>query len=170
MTVNVVQSRDNSRELAAILALVNQLVADGIVNRATTGPALADGTTDGKLQNGADVSYQIAGQLYVKDATDDLWDLSGVTDTGSGEYQAHDLYLDAAGTATIGSGTVAASAALALAALPAIPATKAVIGVYVAGPSTDYNGAAGLTAQGTLTQGLDSARAHTAEAITFIGP
>jgi len=115
---------------------------------------IADGTTDGKLKTVAAVDFAIAGALYTKAATDDLWDLSAETDTTGAQYRAYWLYLDSSGTASIAAGTNAASAAAALAALPAITATKSVIGVYVAGLSTDFNGAAGLAAQGTIYNGM----------------
>jgi hypothetical protein len=125
------------------------------VNRVLVSGALADGTTDGTLQLVTDpTEYSIKGQLYSKAATDDLWDLTGLTDTGAAEFLAVRLYLDASGTATIAEGTPAASAAAAHAALPAVDDDKCQIGEYVAGNSCDFDGVAGLAAQGTIYNGI----------------
>ena len=121
---------------------------------ATSSGAIANGTTAGKLKTAAACSFKIAGVLYAKAIADDLWDLSAKTDTIAAQYRAYALYLDANGAATLGDGANAASVAAALLALPAFDATKAVIGVYVAGPSTDFNAAGGLAAQGTIYNGL----------------
>jgi hypothetical protein len=123
---------------------------------------IANGTTPGCLQARCDVEFQVNGALYRKPATDDLWDLSAEVDTGAAEYKATWLYLNASGTASIASGTAAASAAAAIAALPAIAADKAVIGVFVAGLSCDYNAGGGLSAQGTIYLGWAAAQALTA--------
>lgn len=117
-------------------------------------PALADGTTDGKIKSTADVDYHIGTGAYAKSATDELWDLSAETDTAADEYRAYWLLLDSSGTASIAASGEQASAAAALEDLPALDGTKAVIGVYVAGLSCDFNGAAGLEAQGTLYDGI----------------
>jgi len=133
-------------------------------------PAIADGTADGKIQNVNAVDFSIAGRLYSKAATDDLWDLTGQTDTTGTEWVAFWLYLDASGTATIAAGTVVeTSEAGAIAALPAIDDAKCPVGVYVAGNSCDFDGAAGLTAQGTLINGRPAAQADPA-AVTATTP
>ena len=122
---------------------------------------IANGTTAGKLKSQATVPYRVDGTVYSKANTDDLWVLSGLTALTANQYQAVALYLDAAGTATIGAGTVvtntvsaAAGRLAALAVAAAIPTTKSVIGVFVAGSSgsTDYTAA--LTSQGTLYHGI----------------
>jgi uncharacterized protein len=115
---------------------------------------VANGTTAGKLKLAGDAEFCIAGTVYKKAATDDLWDLSAETDTTGAQYRAYWLYLNSSGTASVGAGTNAASAAAALLALPAITATKAVIGVYVAGLSTNFDDAGGLAAQGTIYNGF----------------
>jgi hypothetical protein len=114
---------------------------------------VGDGSTAGTLRTSQIADYRIGGTLYRKAATDDLWDLSGETDTDGSTYRAYYLYLDAAGTASIGAGTDAASAALALAALPSVPSAKSVCGVFVAGVSCDFDDAGGLEAQGTVYTG-----------------
>lgn len=164
-------------EVDAIVAAINALIVDRAATalRAENGvvgnPALADGTTDGKIKTTASVTTKIKGASYTKGATDDLWDLSGETDTDGTHYRAYWLYLDSAGTATVAAGTDAlTSETVAIAALPAIDATKCVVGVYVAGPSTDFNGAAGLDAQGTLYNGWPTTYTATAEAITLLAP
>lgn len=117
-------------------------------------PAIANGTTAGKLKTVASVTGNIAGIAVTKGATDDLWDLSAKTDTTSSQYRAYWLYISSAGAASVGEGANASTAALALAALPAQDVTKCIFGVYVAGPSTDFNGAGGLAAQGTIYNNL----------------
>lgn len=113
-------------------------------------PAIANGTTNGTLKTTTTTTYKIGGKVYSKAATDDLWDLTGITDTASGEYVAVALFLDASGTATYGASNVKATSAAALLDLErvlglAAHAAKAVIGVFVADPSTDFDAA--LTGQ-----------------------
>lgn len=122
---------------------------------ATATNGIGNGTTNGRLRSNADVEYCIAGTVYRKTSTDDLWNLSAQSSLSSGQYKAFWLYLDSSGTASIGAGTVATSSALAIAALPAVTSTKAVIGVYVAGPSTNFANA--LATQGTLIDGWPAA-------------
>lgn len=123
-----------------------------LVNRCFTFANIANGTTNGKLKTQAAASFAVDGAVYTKAATDDLWTLSGIATMSAGQYRAITLYMDAAGTATIDSGTVAVTAALALAAAPAAVATKSIFGVFVAGPSTNFANA--LTSQGTLYHGV----------------
>ena len=131
-------------------------------NEVANSGQIADGTTDGKLKTAVDVDTRIWGQLRTKAATDDLWDLSGKTDTLAAKYRAYWLYLDSAGAASVATAdesgaTDSASEAAAIAALPAWDTTKCVVGCYVAGPLTDFNGVAGLAAQGTIINGWPSA-------------
>ena len=112
---------------------------------------IANGTTAGKLKATAAIPYFLAA-LQSFPITDDVWDLSAEVDTIGAQYRAYWLYLTAAGVASIGAGTNAASAVAALAALPAVPAGKIAVGTYVAGPSTDFNNAGGLSGQGTITE------------------
>ncbi len=129
-------------------------------NGAVDWPNVGNGGTNGRLRTNAPAAYRIAGALYNKASTDDLWNLSGETTLGGAEYKAYWLYLDSGGTASIAGGTVAASAAAAIAALPAVTSTKSVIGVYVAGPSTNFANA--LAAQGTIYNGWPGAYTMTA--------
>lgn len=115
-------------------------------------PGITDGTTAGKLKTVATAAYTIAGLSYSKSATDDLWDLTAETDTGEDVYRAYWLLLDSTGAASIAAGEDAASAADALRALPALDGTKSVLGVYVAGPETDFTAA--LDAQGDIHDGI----------------
>lgn len=135
-------------DLTAQVGYLSKLLANGVVGYAN----IANGTTAGKLKSQNTTGFRVDGVVYTKNATDDLWDLTGIATMSTGQYRAVTLYLDASGTATIDTGTVAASAALALAACPAIPATKSIIGVFVAGPSTNFGSA--LTSQGTLYHGV----------------
>lgn len=159
----------------ALIALAADF--DLLTANAATAVYLVDGTTDGKIATDGPSWFRINGQLYIKQTTDDLWDLSAETDTTGAQYRAYWLYLDASGTATIAAGTNAASSAAAVTALPAVAADKAVMGVYIAGPSTDFNGAAGLAAQGTLVLGVPTSKAQTYTApaavtasVTLISP
>ena len=134
-----------------------------------TNRSIANGTTAGKFKSRSDVEYAITGVLYAKAATDDLWDLSALTTLTGAQYQAVYLYLDSSGTASIGAGTAAASSAADIAALPSIPSTKAVIGTFVAGLSTNFANA--LSSQGTLYDGLPASSVTlTATATTLISP
>jgi hypothetical protein len=152
-------------EFDALIQRVNALA-----NRCMTNPGIADGGTDGKLQTANSISFSIDGELYTKAGTDNLWDLTAQTDTIAAQYRAYALYLDSSGTASIGAGSNAASAAAALAALPAFVATKCVVGVYVAGPSCDFNGAAGLEAQGTVHNGTPSGAVGGLDVFTSVAP
>jgi hypothetical protein len=148
---------------AAMLVAIDRVNADVLDNG-----GLVDGSTDGKLQTANAISYRIAGRLYSKAATDDLFDLTSETDTAADKYRAYQLYLDAAGTASVvaQSGDDSDSEAEAIAALPAEDAAKAMVGVYVAGLSCDFDGAAGLAAQGTIINGRPSAASDPAALVT----
>lgn len=118
---------------------------------------LANGTTNGKLKTvattaGDKLYYSIAGQAFEKGATDDLFDLSALGTTDGTHFKAVALYLDGSGTASVGAGTAALSAAAAIAALPRTPFTKACVGVFVMGVSGNFANA--LSAQGTLYNGF----------------
>lgn len=137
-------------ELKTLWALV---VCSNLLDHFSTfdDPAIGNGTTAGNLRTTASMDYRVAGVQKTKASTDDLWDLSGETDTAAGEYKAYWLLLDGSGAASFAAGTVATSAALALAALPAhSDVTKAIAGVFVADPSCDFDDAGGLAAQGTV--------------------
>lgn len=124
-----------------------------ILNRAANclkvlnGATFADATTAGKIKiTGGTVEYDVNGERFSKAATDNLWDFSAEVDTAALKYRAYWLYLDSGGNATFHAvtttGTDAASAVAAKAALLAAgePAgDKAVVGVFVAGPSTDMS-------------------------------
>lgn len=144
-------------DVAALLARVNcELLAQADI---------ADATAAGKLKNTADACYRVAGQVYLAAAADPMWDLSAEVDTDATHYRAYWLYLDSAGAGSIVAGTdTEGSAALAIAALPAQASDKAVAGVYVAGPSTDFDGVAGLDAQGDIINGWPTALSATAVA------
>lgn len=137
-------------------AIVAHLQA--FANACLTYANIANGTTAGKLKTQATISYKVDSQVYSKANTDDLWTLSAIATMSANQYRAVTLYLDASGTASIDSGTVVtntdstAGKLAALALCPAIPATKSIIGVFVAGPSTNFANA--LTSQGTLYHGI----------------
>lgn len=161
-------------ELTTLATAVIAGIADVVAllyrreHEALTFGSIGNGGTAGRLRTNAAVTYRIGGTLYTKASTDDLWNLSAQTDTTGAQYRAFWLYLDSSGTATIAAGENAASAALAIAALPAVTSTKAVVGCFVAGLSTDFDAAGGLAAQGTIYNGWPSAQTLTADSITFV--
>lgn len=132
-------------------------------------PVIANGTTAGRLRTTASVTGRIAGVNVTKASTDNFWDLSAETDTTEAaaavvgppavaetfdQYRAYWLYIDAAGAASFAASPNASTEAAAIAALPMPVETKAVWGVFVAGPACDFNAAGGLAAQGTISQGI----------------
>lgn len=141
---------DLNLNLAGIVA---SLVAEMAFSIRVSG-AIGNGTTAGNLRTTAASTYNIAGLQYTLASTDDLWDLSGETDTTAGQFRAYWLYADAAGTTSIVAGANATSSALALGALPDPSDTLSIMGVYVAGAATDFNAAGGLAAQGTIYNGI----------------
>lgn len=134
-------------EIDALVTLHNNLA-----NRVLGFPTIANGTTAGKIKTTTATAFAIDGKVYTKAATDDLWDLTALTTLTGAQFQVVLLYLDASGVATIGAGTVSASAAAALIALPAFVTTKCIVGMYVAGASTVFTNALG--AQGTYHNGV----------------
>lgn len=136
-------------------------------HEALTFGSIGNGGTAGRLRTNAAVTYRIGGTLYTKASTDDLWNLSAQTDTTGAQYRAFWLYLDSSGTASIGAGSNAASAAAAIAALPTVASDKSVIGVFVAGVSTDFDAVGGLAAQGTIYNGWPSAQTLTSESVAL---
>ncbi len=159
--------------LSASKTVIGVFVGNPACNYANAIPAaqgtlyqgLAPGMASTDLQT--NIRYTIGGTMYRKVFTDDCWDLSGETDTTGAQYRAYWLYLDSSGVATFAAGANAASAALAYAALPKITSTKSVIGTYLANPSTDFNGAAGLASFGVYTNGFVSNVAPGTSAFSF---
>lgn len=139
---------------ASIKALWQELLSLNLRQNFSTfgSPAIGNGTTVGKLRTNASTVGRVAGVDFTKASTDDLWDLSGQTNTTAGQFRAYWLYVNAAGTASIAAGSNAASAAAALAALPAPDEAKCIFGVYVAGASTNFGAA--LAAQGTISNSI----------------
>lgn len=140
------------------------------VNLCADDPDVDDGTTDGKIKTTNSVGYYLGGSYYGLPATDDFWDLSAETDTGVGEYRGYILLADDVGAASVVAGSTESSAVGALGALPAlVPSGYCVIGAYVAGPSCDFNGAAGLAAQGTFYDQFPNYMTASAEYESEIG-
>ena len=140
-------------ELNHAMAKLNSLVM--LTCFSTNGsPAIANGTTAGKLKTTNAVDFTIAGTQYIKAGTDDLWDLSAETDNAADTYRACWLYLDSTGAASVDTSGDLTTEAAALKDLPAFDETKSIIGVFVAGPETDFDAAGGLAAQGTLYDGI----------------
>ena len=114
--------------------------------------AIANGTTAGNLKTVVAVDYAIAGLVPAAQLgiIDDHWDLSAETDTIAAQFRAYWLYQDG----TFLAGPNSDSEINAMNALGAPDVAKSVIGVYVAGVSTDFDDAGGLAAQGTIFNGV----------------
>lgn len=149
---------------------LEQLVTrmNAIANGAIGYANIANATTNGKLKSQNTTGYRIDGVMYTKAATDNLWDFTGQTTLGASDYKAYRLYLDAAGDPSIEGGTAATTAAAALAALPAPSTSKSVIGVFVAGPSTNFANA--LSSQGTIYHGTPSGTVGGLDLLTLSNP
>ena len=114
----------------------------------TASAVIGDGTTAGNLRTTAAVTPKIGGVDQASlISTDDHWDLSAEVDTAAATRRAYFLYSDG----TFDAGTdVLGTDADALALLPAYDGAKSVLGVYIAGPATDFDAVGGLAAQGVI--------------------
>lgn len=139
------------RGLDRVIGTLNWLVQASTYG-ARTNPAIAAGTTNGKIKTVNSITYAIGGVLYTKGGTDDLWDLSGETTLASGTYKAAVLYLDSSGAATYTLTASATSAANALLGVRDIAhvTTKSIVGVYVSSAAQNWGNALG----GTYYNGL----------------
>lgn len=149
------QHLNASPSLDALIEQYNLLVAfvDKVWKRLTNGlcalngATFADATAAGKIKIvGGTVEFKVNGEHQSKGAADPAWDFTAEVDVAAAKYRAYWLYLAADGTpsfaAVTTTGTDAASAVAAKAALAAAgepAADKAVVGVFVAGPSTDMS-------------------------------
>lgn len=145
-----------------VIELYNALCLKGLF-ATIDDPGTIDGTTDGKLQTGSAADFKVDGITATKAATDDLWDLTAEVDTVASEYRSYWLLLDSSGVASIAAGSIQSTEALAVANLPSLDNTKSVLGVYTAGPSTDFDGVAGLAAQGTIVDGVPDGTPYTVQ-------
>lgn len=134
---------------------VHQLVASAfLLDHFSTkdDPAIGNGGSAGRLRTTAEVEFHISDRRYTKAAADDLWNLSGEDPTDEAGYRAYWLLVDAAGAGSIAAGRDAPTEEDALSLLPPLDGTKSVLGVFVAGPETDFTAA--LEAQGTVYNGI----------------
>lgn len=153
--LNIRRTGQRSELDALWTSLIQAFKAQFAGNRVMSYPEIADGTTAGTFQLTSQLTFMSSGVPAQKAATDDLWDLSGETDTDGSTYRAYALALDSEGTASIVAGEDAASE-------EAAPLTfgddifngTAIVAVFIAGPSTDFDDAGGLSAQGTLKLGF----------------
>lgn len=131
--------------LANTLAILNR-IQNTIVARCEA--VFEDAAQAGKIKlslnaEALPLQFRVNGAVLEKAATDNFWNLSAQTDTPALEYAAFYLLIDASGAASIQRASAnAASAAAARAVLLADglpPADKAVVGVFVAGPETDFS-------------------------------
>lgn len=129
--------------LPSIGNLVTAIQRFLIGTRAFTSGAIAIGTTNSKVKTTAAINFCIDGIMYVKAATDDLFVFTDLTVQAANTTKYYLLGLDAAGAATITSGTATA--------LPDCPAGVCPVGylkiVTTAAftPATTLLGAAGIT-------------------------
>lgn len=107
-----------------------------------TGAGIAAGTTAGKVKSTAAIRFAYRRSTSSKLATDDLWDLTGVS-TGVGEYRKVLLIIDSGAGAGIVVGDVASSASTAN--LPRLPDYDyAAVGVVEIPPSYAGGSVAGF--------------------------
>lgn len=112
--------------------------------RAFTSGAIAIGTTKSKVKTAAIINYCIDGIMYTKAATDDLFVFTDLTVQAANTTKLYALCLDAAGTASIVTGTATK--------LPTIADTLCVVGAVkivctaTFTPATTLLDAAGITA------------------------
>ena len=104
--------------------------------------ALAIATTATKVKTTAGVTYYIGTTQYTKVITDNLWDLTGFNCT-HGNFNRAYLYLDTAGTASIGIGTQGANAGAVV--MPTIDQTKDLVGTVQVNPTGAGNFTGGTT-------------------------
>lgn len=132
-----------------------------LANAPTTSPALADGTTAGNVKVGQDFTVSIGGVLTELAASglDDAWDLSGETNTDASSWRAYALLVTSsgadgfvAGADIADTGNAAADTRSAIAAIDEadIATTHAVVGYFIAGPSTDFDDENGLSNNATV--------------------
>lgn len=145
LTIRKTGRQDQQTQTLRVVASLMLFV--GFVPTATA--TIGDGTTAGNLRTNAAVTPKIGGVDQASlISTDDLWDLSAEVDTIAATRRAYFLYSDGtfdAGVDTIGTDVEA------LQQLPAFDEAKSIVGVYVAGPATDFDDAGGLAAQGTIS-------------------
>lgn len=139
-------------ELDQLWAARNSLMMLTCLSVLGLAAAIGNGTTAGRLRTNASVDFRIGAGRYTLASTDNAWNLSGQAATPAATYRAVWLLVDAAGATSIAAGTDQASVAAALRALPELDGTKAVAGVFVAGPATNFANA--LAAQGTIHNGI----------------
>lgn len=110
----------------------------------------AIGSTKQKAKTAAAATYLIGGAFKTKNATDNLWTLTGF-DCENGNYNKCLLCLDADGAAQIAAGTEAAAAADVV--LPALPAAYAVVAMVQVHPdgTGDFTGGTTALDDGTVS-------------------
>jgi hypothetical protein len=101
-----------------------------------------NGTTAGKAKTVNTIYYTINGYQNTKAATDDLWDLTGVS-TAAGEYKYVFLQLNISGTASIAVGAAGADAGDT--PYPNRTASTAVVGIVTIPPSYSGGSLSGFT-------------------------
>lgn len=117
-----------------------------------TSAGIGDGSA-GFISTTIAADFRVDGALFTLGASADHWDLSAETDTIAAQYRAYALLVDASGVASFESGDNSTSENAAIDSLAVTVSTKSRIGVYVAGPSTDFNAGGGLAGQGSYFDG-----------------
>jgi hypothetical protein len=93
---------------------------------------IAQATTLTKVKLANFIEYVIGNNHYTKSATDNFWDLTGFNCT-QGNYNQCYLYINAAGAASMVTGTQAVT--LAGVVLPAIDTARSLVGILTVNPS-----------------------------------
>lgn len=119
-------------------------------NMTRESPGLADATSTGQVKTTSAVDYLVNGNIHSLSATDDLWDLSGLTDLASGEYCKVLLTVDDSQNPGVYKGHVTASQGEA--PLPEPPVGEAAIGYVEVAGSNDFDGES-VSTSGTYVEG-----------------
>ena len=133
MTLSIAKTESTSNtNLRAALTLLQKAACNALFNSGT----LADGTGDAKkLKLTSTVHYKINDVVYQK-ATAEVALTATTHDCAKDAFAIYAVTINAAGTITITKGSEVATAALALAAFPDIPADEVLLGFIVGNPTS----------------------------------
>lgn len=95
-----------------VVAYDNILDGDRQMRNVFSSAGVTNATSAGYAKTVNNISYELNGRILSKNATDDLWDLTGVS-TGAAEFRKVVLCLNVSGVASIVVGNVAANQSLA---------------------------------------------------------
>jgi hypothetical protein len=95
-----------------VVAYDNILDGDRQIRNVFAAAGATNATTAGYAKTANNISYELNGRILLKNATDDLWDLTGVS-TGAAEFLKVILCLNVSGVASIVVGNAATNQSLA---------------------------------------------------------